>query len=426
MSAEPQVTQLDSGVRVVTEGIPSVRSVALGLWSATGSRDEDPEQAGISHFLEHLLFKGTERHSAIEISEFFDGIGASVNAATSKETTHLHARFLDERLDEAFEVMSEMMLGPTYQEVDSEREVVIEEIAMYEDEPQDTVHDILGRAVFGDHPLGRPIIGRKEVISSVPIPAIREYHESHYNGSNLVVSAAGHLDHQRIVELAERCFSASSGQGRDISGVEPAEPNPRRAFKTKDTEQFHICLGGPGVNRTDDRRFALSVLDTIFGGSSASRLFREIREKRGLAYAIGSYYEHYLETGMVALYLGTRADNVGEACHILGDELRRLSEPISDTELARAKESIKGRMVLAMESPAARMGRNGRSLLLDVPLLSVDELLARIDAVSAEDVAALGAELYAPERLSAACVGPDEERFRSALEPVSESLAAAA
>src|SRR5262245_7684827 len=211
--SEPQLTLLDLGVRVVTEEVPSVRSVALGLWVRTGSRNETPAQAGVSHFLEHLLFKGTERFSAIEISERFDGLGAAVNAATGKETTHLHARFLDEHTDEVFELLAEMLLGPTYPDIDSERQVVLEEIAMYDDEPQDRVHDVLAEAVFGEHPLGRRVLGEPEVIASVPVPAIEDYRSTHYTAPQIVVGAAGHLDHDRIVALAERLVQAPSENG---------------------------------------------------------------------------------------------------------------------------------------------------------------------------------------------------------------------
>ena len=279
----PKLTELGSGVRVVTEEVPSVRSVALGLWVRTGSRDETAAQAGVSHFLEHLLFKGTERFSAIEISERFDGLGASVNAATGKETTHLHARFLDEHTEEVFDLLAEMLLAPTYPEVDSEREVVLEEIAMYEDEPQDRVHDFLAEAVFGEHPLGRRVLGEAGVIASIPVPDIDSFHRARYTGANVVVGAAGHLDHERIAELAGRLVSPPSGG----NGAEPValQPQTRLRFHAKDTEQYHICFGAPGITREDERRYALAVLDSIFGGSSSSRLFREVREKRGLAYS---------------------------------------------------------------------------------------------------------------------------------------------
>ncbi|HEX3242800.1 MAG TPA: pitrilysin family protein [Solirubrobacterales bacterium] len=422
---QAQTTSLASGIRVVTEEVPSVRSVALGLWVRTGSRNETLAQAGVSHFLEHLLFKGTERYSAIEISERFDGLGAMVNAATGKETTHLHARFLDEHTDEVFELLAEMLLGPTYPEIDSERDVVLEEIAMYEDEPQDRVHDILADAVFGQHPLGRRVLGEAEVIASIPVPDISAYHRARYTGANLVVGAAGHVDHGRIVALAERLVSPAAGDGEGANGAS-VETEARFRFYPKDTEQYHICFGAPGIVRDDDRRYALAVLDSIFGGSTSSRLFREVREKRGLAYAVGSYNEQYTDTGLVATYVGTRADNVEEACAVIGAELARLrSEPVSDEELSRGKESVKGRLVLSSESTAARMTRISRATLFGLPIDSLDEMLAKVDAVTVEDLTELASELYGAERLSAACIGSDEDSFRKALAPVSESLAAA-
>jgi predicted Zn-dependent peptidase len=399
--------------------------VALGLWVRTGSRDETPAQAGVSHFLEHLLFKGTERFSAIEISERFDGLGASVNAATGKETTHLHARFLDEHTDEVFELLAEMLLAPTYPDIDSERDVVLEEIAMYEDEPQDRVHDILAGAVFGDHPLGRRVLGEAEVIASIPIPDIDAYHRARYTGANVVVGAAGHLDHERIVSLAERLVSPEAGANGAAPASTPGE-GARLRFYEKDTEQYHICFGAPGITREDDRRYGLAVLDSIFGGSTSSRLFREVREKRGLAYSVGSYNEQYTDSGLVATYVGTREDNVEEACAIIGTELERLrSEPVSGAELARAKENVKGRLVLSSESTAARMTRISRATLFDLPIDSLDEMLAKVDAVEVDELTELAGELYGAERLSAACVGRDEGCFRGALAPVSESLVAA-
>jgi predicted Zn-dependent peptidase len=422
--SEAELTNLDSGLRVVTEEVPSVRSVALGLWVRTGSRNETPAQAGVSHFLEHLLFKGTERFSAIEISERFDGLGASVNAATGKETTHLHARFLDEHTDEVFGLLAEMLLAPTYPEVDSEREVVLEEIAMYEDEPQDRVHDILADAVFGEHPLGRRVLGEAGVIASIPVPDIDAYHQARYTGPNLVVGAAGHLDHARIAELAQRLVSPDPAP----NGSRPSsslEDGARLRFYEKDTEQYHICFGAPGITRDDERRYALAVLDSILGGSTSSRLFREVREKRGLAYSVGSYNEQYTDSGLVATYVGTREDNVEEACAIIGAELERLrSEPVSTEELARAKENVKGRLVLSSESTAARMTRISRATLFDLPIDSLDEMLAKVDGVTVDDLTGLAAELYGAERLSAACIGRGEERFRTALAPVSEALVA--
>jgi predicted Zn-dependent peptidase len=426
VAPEAQITELDSGIRVVTEAVPSVRSVALGLWVRTGSRDETPAQAGVSHFLEHLLFKGTKRYSAIEIAETFDGLGAAVNAATGKESTNLYARFLDTHTDEAFDLLAEMLLGPTYPEIDSEREVVLEEIAMYEDEPQDKVHDVLDRAVFGGHPLGRRVLGEAEVISSIPVPDIDAYHRAHYTGATIVVAAAGNIDHDRIVELSKRHVEPPSTGGNGTAPEAPQVDGARVAFQQKETEQFHICFGGPGIDRSDDRRYALSILDAVFGGSTSSRLFREIREKRGLAYSVGSYTQQYVDSGLIGIYVGTRQDNVQEACEIIGRELASIhTDGITDEELIRAKEHVKGRMVLSSESTAARMGRIGKSVLFDTPLLTLDELIERVDAISSEDVAELARELYAPDSLSAAAIAPSEERFRSALAPVSEALAAA-
>jgi predicted Zn-dependent peptidase len=419
-----RLTELGTGVRVVTEEVPSVRSVALGLWVRTGSRNETPAEAGVSHFLEHLLFKGTARYSAIEISERFDGLGASVNAATGKETTHLHARFLDEHTEAVFDLLSEMLLAPTYPDIDSERQVVLEEIAMYEDEPQDRVHDVLAEAVFGSHPLGRRVLGEADVIASIPIPDIESYHRARYAGSEIVVGAAGHLDHDRIVELADRLVRPAEGGG---VAPETALSGPARlCFHQKETEQYHICFGAPGLRRDDERRYPLAVLDSIFGGSTSSRLFREVREKRGLAYSVGSYNEQFTDQGLVATYVGTREDNVEEACSIIGAELARLrSEPVSGEELTRAKESVKGRLVLSSESTAARMTRISRATLFGLPIESLDEMLARVDAIEVDDLTELAVELYGAERLSAACVGADEDRFRAALAPVSESLVAA-
>jgi predicted Zn-dependent peptidase len=420
-----KLTELDSGVRIVTEATPSVRSIALGFWVRVGSRNEAIEQAGISHFLEHLLFKGTDRFSSTEIDQIFDGLGAEINAGTGKETTSVYSRFLDQHLERAFDVMADMVLRPTYPDIESERQVVIEEIAMYEDEPSDKVHDVLSAAVFGDHPLGRPIIGTADVIANVPVPEIAEYHDARYTGPNLVVAAAGSLEHHRLVELVAEAFTASPGEQ---NAAVPANGNggPTRRFHEKQTEQYHLCLGAPGLSRSDERRFTLRVLDTILGGSSSSRLFQEVREKRGLAYSVYSYASQYVDSGQVAVYVGTRPDRVQEAMEVIGGELRKLQDSsITGEEFERAKENVKGRTVLAMESTLARMNRLGSSVLMGVPLLSLDEIVAAIDAVTLDDVTTLARELFVPERLSAAGVGGDEATFRAALEAVNPALAAA-
>src|SRR2546423_1336349 len=414
---EHQLTELDSGVRVVTEAVPSVRSIALGMFIGTGSRNEAPAQAGVSHFLEHLLFKGTTRFSSVEIDQLFDGMGAEVNAGTGKETTSVYSRFLDQHLERALDVMADMVLRPAYPDIDSERQVVIEEIAMYEDEPSEKVHDVLSEAIFGDHPLGRPIIGTAEVIASVPVPDIAAYHDGRYGSSNLVVTAPGNLDPERRVALAERLGPAPPGAVEPFEPAPAAAVAPRACFHPKQTEQYHLCLGAPGISRGDERRFVLRVLDTILGGSSSSRLFQEVREKRGLAYAVYSYSSQYVDTGQVGVYVGTRPDNVAKAMDVIAAELRRIAtEPVDAAELSRAKENVKGRLALSLESTLTRMNRLGGSVLMGIPVLSLDEMVDRIDAVGADDVAVLADELFAPERPPAPAAGRAGEGSVRALE----------
>jgi predicted Zn-dependent peptidase len=415
-----RLTTLESGVRIATEAMPSVRSVSLGFWIGTGSRYESDEQAGLSHLLEHLLFKGTEKYASVEIDQIFDGMGAELNAGTGKETTSVYARVIDDHLDDAFDVMADMVFRPTLSDIDSERQVILEEIAMYEDDPQEKVFDLLGEVTFGDNPLGRAIIGRAEVISRTPAARIAAFHGERYRPGNVVISAAGAVDHDALVALArERMSELVATAGGRVAPSAVALTGSRRRFERKDTEQYHVCLGGVGMSRHDDRRFALRVLDTIFGGTSSSRLFQEVREQRGLAYSVYSFTSAYADTGQVGLYVGTRADNLVSALSVVGVELGRLrEEPATAQELRRAKENLKGRVVLALESTGARMNRLGSEILSGAPLMAIDEVVARIDAVSLEDLAALAGELWAPERLSAAGIGPDAERFDEALAAV--------
>jgi predicted Zn-dependent peptidase len=425
---EHRLTTLDSGVRIVTEAMPSVRSVSLGLWIGTGSRSESEEEAGLSHLLEHLLFKGSSRYSSLQIDQIFDTMGAELNAGTGKETTSVYARVIDEHLSEAFDVMTDMVFRPALREIDSERAVILEEIAMYEDDPQEKVFDIFGEAVFGDDPLGRAIIGRAAVIAETPAEEIMRFHRARYAPSNVVISAAGAVDHDEVVALAQDRTAGLDGQAAmPHPSSTPSLQARRRRFERKDTEQFHVCLGGPGISRHDDRRFALRVLDTIFGGTSSSRLFQEIRERRGLAYAVYTFTSAYQDTGQVGLYLGTRPENLSEAMGIVGTELVRLREqPTTPDELHRAKENLKGRVVLALESTGARMNRLGSEVLAQAPLLSLDEVVRRIDAVTLKDLGRLVEELWAPDNLSAAGIGPDQSRFEDALSAVGPALAEAA
>jgi predicted Zn-dependent peptidase len=349
-------------------------------------------------------------------------MGAELNAGTGKETTSVYSRVLDVHLERALDVMADMIWRPRFaqDDLENEREIVLEEIAMYEDDPQDKVFDVLGEAVFGAHPLGRAIIGRSEVVAGTPAAGLRSFYDVRYVPRNIVVAAAGSLDHDELVEQIVAAEAARAGAPLPPAVVPPDGQIQRRIrFIPKDTEQYHLCLGGPGIARDDDRRFALRVLDNILGGSSSSRLFQEVREKRGLAYSVYSFQSLYAGTGQVGLYLGTRPDNVGRAMTVVATELERFrDEPATAEELERSKENVKGRLVLALESTTARMNRLGSSVLAELPLLSVDEMVERIDAVTVADLEELAAELYAPEQLSAAGIGAERSVFDAALEPL--------
>ena len=424
MSAEHRTTTLDSGVRVVTEHVPSVRSVALGYWIATGSVIEREHEAGISHLLEHMLFRGTERYGSQEIDQIFDAMGAEINAGTDKETTSLYTRVLDRNLGRAFDVTSDMIWRPRFGELEAEREVVLEEIAMYEDDPQDRVFDLLGGAIFGSHPLGRAVIGTAEVVGAVSREQLSAFHAQRYLPRDVVIAAAGSVDHDALVTMAQavdRPQAQPTGAPRCSNGhpTQPPEFRPRVRFLEKDTEQYHVCVGGMGLARDDERRFALRVLEGVLGGTSSSRLFQEVRERRGLAYSVFTFSNLYAHTGEVGLYVGTRPENIAEAMSIVAAELRRcVEDPASEEELVRSRENLKGRVVLSMESTGARMSRLGVSVLNELPILSEDEVIERIDAVELEHLRALAAELFDPASMSVAGVGPSEAEFMAAIEPL--------
>ncbi len=419
----PELSSIPTGERVISEQVPGVRSISLGFWIGAGSRDETESRAGVSHFIEHMLFKGTASHTAQEIAEIFDGLGGELNAATSRETTVVYARIPDDRLETALDVMIGMVYEPAFGEVDSEREVVLEEIAMVEDNPQDLVHDVVAEAVFGSHPLGRPVIGRASVISSVGRRALQTFHAAAYTADNLVIAAAGNLEHDRLVELLEARIPSTPAGARRARKPVGRVSAPGLRFQRKDTEQYHVCLASPGISRKDERRFAASLLDSILGGSASSRLFQEIREKRGMAYAVYSFASQYSDAGQIGLYVGTREDNLVECLEIAARELGDVAAGnVRAGELERAKENMNGRMLLSMESTSNRMSRLGKALVTDTELLDLDELIERIDAVTADDVGALAADLLRADRLSAAGIGPSEARFRAAVQRVNPAL----
>ena len=424
------LTELDSGERLITEKVTSFRSVSLGFWIGAGARDEPDARAGVSHFIEHLLFKGTRSYDAQQIAEIFDEMGGELNAATSREHTVVYARVPDRHLEDALDVMADMVFAPTFADVDSEREVVLEEIAMVDDTPQDLVHDLIGEAVFGGHPLGRPVIGRADVISSISRRAISSYHRGAYVAGNIVLAAAGNLDHDQVLGLLEHAARQRVEPPASKTKVRPPlvrEPAPSLRFERKDTEQFHVCVGAPGIARSDRRRFAASLLDAILGGSASSRLFQEVREKRGLAYSVYSFASQFTDTGLIGIYVGTREDNLDECLRIVSEQVADIAAGnLRERELERAKENLKGRIALSMESTSNRMSRLGRSLITDTELLSLDRVIAEIDAVEPTAIAELAGVLLDPARLSVAGIGPSEERFTGGVERVHPGLSAAA
>jgi len=424
------LSELDSGERLITERVSSVRSVSLGFWIGAGARDEPDSKAGLTHFIEHLLFKGTRSYSAQQIAEIFDEMGGELNAATSRESTVVYSRVPDRHLERAIDVMADMVFAPTFADVDAERDVVLEEIAMVEDTPQDLIHDLLAEAIFGRHALGRPVIGRASVISTVTRRTLTAYHRQMYTAGNIVLAAAGNLDHDTLLPLLER---------EAHQRVEPPEsrthvrkplvkvPAPGLRFQSKDTEQYHVCVGATGISRSDRRRFAGSVLDAILGGSASSRLFQEIREKRGMAYSVYTFAGQYSDTGQVGVYIGTREENLVPCLEIVAEQIADIAAGnVPEAELERAKENLKGRIVLSMESTSNRMTRLGKALITDTELLSLDRVIAEIDGVEPSAVAELAGVLLAPESLSAAGIGPREEPFLAAVERVHPGLAAQA
>ncbi len=416
---EPEITTLPGGERVVSERVPGVRSVAIGFWIGAGSRHETDARAGVSHFIEHLLFKGSERYDALTIAELFDVMGGELNAATSRETTVVYVRVPDHHLEQALDVMADMVFAPRFTDLDNEREVVLEEIAMVDDNPQDLVHDLAGEAVFGAHPLGRPIIGRADVIGSVSRRVLRAYHAAAYAGPNVVLAAAGKVHHDHLVELLARRRDGGGTPRRLTQKPVGRVPRPSTRFLRRKTEQYHVVLSGPGIARDDERRYAATVLDAILGGSASSRLFQEIREKRGMAYSVYTYGSQYAETGQVGLYVGTREDNLAACLEVCADELIAVGAgELRRGELERAKEYLKGRIILSLESTSTRMTRLGKALVGDQPIISVDDTLRRVDAVTEADVAGLAQELFDPGALSAVGIGPSRTRFESAVKRV--------
>jgi len=399
---------LPNGVRVVTEAMPEVRSASIGFWIGAGSRDEPAELAGSSHFLEHLLFKGTARHTALDIAEAFDAIGGESNAFSTKEYTCVHGRVLDRDLEMATEYLSDMVGNPAIlpDDVDSERKVVLEEIALRDDTPDDLIFDVFAEDVFGEHPLGRPVLGTVETVRAATPESVRTFHKGGYHPRNIVVSAAGRIDHDVVAGWISSLFGPDERTAIRRSPVE-AHAARRLHVVEKDSEQVHLLLGGLGYSREHPDRFAWEVLDILLGGGMSSRLFQEIREQRGLAYSVYSYRDLYQETGMYGVYAGTMPGNATEVLKIAEGVLDDLQAGgPTEAEVERAKGHLRGSLILSLEDSANRMSRLGKSELVRGEILTVDELLARVDAVGTADVARVAGDLFRPKGRVLTVVGP--------------------
>ncbi|MFL6051939.1 MAG: M16 family metallopeptidase [Actinoallomurus sp.] len=410
-------TVLPGGLRIVTETVPTVRSVAFGIWAGVGSRDESIEDAGASHYLEHLLFKGTRTRTALEISSLMDAAGGEMNAFTAKEYTCYYARVLDSDMPLAIDVVSDMVINSLIepQDVDAERGVILEEIAMHDDDPTDAVHDEFSAALFGDTPLGRPILGTVESISGIGRDRIARYYRDRYVPQNLVVSAAGNVDHDEVVRLVQAAFEGVLGDEGQLPsapriGGPGAAPASGVRSIVRPTEQANLILGSVGITRTDERRFALGVLNAALGGGMSSRLFQEIREKRGLAYSVYSYNSQYADTGIFGVYAGCLPAKVDEVLEICRDEVAKVAEHgITEEELERGKGQLRGSFVLGLEDTGSRMSRIGKSELVYDSLLSVDDILARIEAVTLDDVRTVGRDILG-RPMTMTVIGPFEDR----------------
>ena len=410
-------TVLPGGLRVVTEEMAGVRSASVGVWLGVGSRDETPRLSGACHFLEHLLFKGTPSRSALDISVALDEVGGEFNAFTAKEYTCFHARVLDVDLPLALEVLGDMVTSSllTDDDVEAEREVILDEIAMHDDDPEDVVTNLHARLAYGDSPLGRPIAGTAESITALTREQVVRFYRRHVRPENVVVAAAGNLDHADVVRRVAAAFSGGAGGGGWLAGTgEPAPPRRGRfrhtaagsATVARPFEQVNLVLGFDGLARTDERRYALGVLNTALGGGPSSRLFQEVRERRGLAYSVYSYASHHADAGTFCVGAGCLPGKLDDVLRVIRGELATLAEQgITDDELRRGRGQLRGGLVLGLEDSGSRMSRIAKAELLYDELPSVEEMIRRIDAVTLADVQELARTLLG-RRETLAVVGP--------------------
>lgn len=390
-----------NGVRIVLENIPTVRSAAIGVWIKTGSRNETPELNGVSHFLEHMFFKGTTKRNAREIAESFDSIGGQVNAFTSKEYTCYYAKVMDNHASYALEILADMFFNSTFdgEELKKEKNVVYEEIKMYEDTPDDIVHDLLSKAVYENHPLGYPILGTENTLETFNSDTLKKYVHDMYTPDKVVVSIAGNVDEKLINEVESYFGSYQGGEDR-LELVKPSF-HENRITRKKDTEQAHLCLGYNGLEIGNDKTYSLITLNNILGGSMSSRLFQDVREQRGLAYSVYSYHSSYQDSGMVTVYGGTgtnQLDSLYETIQETLDTLKR--DGITEKELRNSKEQLKGSLMLSLESTNSRMSRNGKNELMLGEHRSLDDIIIKIDEVTEDTVNELANQIFTEHSLS--------------------------
>ncbi len=401
-------TTLTNGVRVITEQMPHVRSVSVGIWIGTGSREEQPEVGGISHFIEHMVFKGTKKRTAEQIARSVDSIGGGLDAFTSKELVSYNVKVLDEHLPEAFDVVSDLVRNPLFQKEDIEREkgVILEELKMEVDNPEYLIHEIFSSNFWKGHPLGRPIIGTKQTIRTFDRDKIERHYNQFYTPSNILITAAGNLKHKHLVDLATQHFEDLKPRKTPAIKVTPT-PHAPLIFRNKNSlEQVHVYLGVPSIPMSHESRFACYILNAILGGGMSSRLFQNIREKQGLAYTVFSELSMYRDAGCMLIYAGTSLKSAGKVVESIVRELNTLvNTAVSSDELVRAKDHLKGSFVLGLESTSSRMGNLARQELYFNRFFSLDEMLDRIDRVQSNEVQALAQQFFDPKRMAVAMLG---------------------
>lgn len=401
-------TLLPNGVRIITEEIEHVRSASVGMWVGAGSRDEREGFEGISHFIEHMFFKGTEHRTARALAESLEAVGGQLNAFTTKEYTCYYAKILDEDLDLAIDVLSDMFFCSLFdeKEIEKEKNVVIEEIKMYEDSPDELIHDVFSEQVWNDHPLGKPILGTEESIRALSRDKIMQFLTEHYAPDNLVISVAGKIKHEDIVAKLSSQFGEFKRGGRRILEETPSG-RTIEYYQTKETEQMHIILGVPGLGQDDDDIYAMHIFNNILGGGLSSRLFQEIREQRGLAYSVYSYHSTYVDTGLFAIYAGTSPKNTQEVIACILEEIMEMKQKgISSEELQRTKAQIKGSLYLGLEAVSSRMSRLGKTELTYNRVLSPEEVVEKLEKVTQEDVLRVIGRLWQKDNISIMTLGP--------------------